>query len=85
MYKVEEASEVLHTELSGNILSVTIEKCPVIAYMKSLNQAPSPYYIEETRTLYKAIAEECDIEFVLDTYAEDGAAKFRFISKQASF
>ena len=78
VYEVEEASELLHTELSENSLTVTIDKSPVIEYMHSLNQKPSEYYIEQTRTLYKAIAEECNFKFALERYNEDGGAKFVF-------
>ncbi|MBQ4518001.1 MAG: hypothetical protein II997_05405 [Clostridia bacterium] len=77
-YEVEEASELLHTELTENKLMVTVDYSPVIAYMRSLNQEPSIYYIEETRTLYKTIAEECGLDFVLDYYEENGACRFMF-------
>lgn len=78
VYAVEESSEVLHTELSDGQLLVTVDHSPVIAYMKSLNQTPSKYYIEETRTLYRTIAESCGLNFTLLSYEEDGAAKLLF-------
>ena len=78
IYEVEEASEVLHAELDGDVLTFTIDKCPVIAFMRSLNQEPSKYYIEQTRTLYAAIAEAAGFKFELEYYNEDGAAKFKF-------
>ena len=78
LYETEEASELLHTELSENRLTVKIDKSPVIEYMHSLNQSPSEYYIEETRTLYKAIADECGYKFTLEYYNEDGGTKFVF-------
>jgi len=78
IYEVEEASDVLHTELTDNALTVTIDKSPVIEYMHSLNQVPSKYYIEETRTLYRAIAEQSGLDFELKYYKEDGAAQFTF-------
>ena len=78
IYAVEEASDVLHTELLDGCLSVTIDKSPVIEYMHKLNQQPSKYYIEETSTLYAVIAEECGFSFNLEYYQEDGAARFTF-------
>ena len=78
LYETEEASEVLHTELKENTLTVTIDKSPVIAYMRSLNQQPSKYYIEETRTLYAAIAKACDLKFTLVYYNDDGGTEFVF-------
>lgn len=55
-----------------------MDKCPVIEYMRSLNQEPSPYYIEQTCTLYAAIAEAAGFQFDLEYYNEDGATKFKF-------
>ena len=78
VYETEEASELLHTELLGNKLTVTIDKSPVIEYMHSLGQEPSEYYIEETRTLYATIAAECGLSFELEYYNEDGGTRFSF-------
>lgn len=81
VYETEEASELLHTELTEDRLTVTVDKSPVIEYMHSLNQEPSRYYIEETRTLYAAMADACDFGFTLEYYKEDGAAKFTFFKR----
>ena len=82
LYEVEEASEVLHTILTDNELCVVIDKSPVIEYMHSLNQKPSEYYIEETRTLYAAMANEAGLGFSLDKYNEEtGEAEYRFFVK----
>ena len=81
VYETEEASEVLHTELTDSQLIVTIDKSPVIEYMASLNQKPSKYYIEETRTVYAAIADGCDLGFELLYYNEDGGCSFRFFKR----
>ena len=81
VYDTEEAREYLHTDLSDNKLTIIIEKSPVIEYMQSLNQKPSEYYIEETRTLYAVIAKESNLIFELEYYNEDGAAKFTFSCK----
>jgi len=68
----------LHTALDDNSLTVTIDKSPAIEYMHSLNQEPSKYYAEETKTLYAAIADSSNLEYSLVYYKEDGAAKFTF-------
>ncbi len=81
IYKIEEAEDVLSTHLTENELIVTISKSPVIEYMHSLGQTPSKYYIEETRTLYSAIAKACDLGFEFEYYNDDGATKFRFFVK----
>ena len=78
VYETEEASELLKTELSDNTLTVTIEKSPVIEYAATLNQKLSEYYIEQTRTLYKAFADAAGLTFSLEYYNEDGGTKFVF-------
>ena len=82
LYEVEEASEVLHTELTDKELIVRIDKSPVIEYMHTLGKEPSKYYIEETRTLYAAMADEAGLGFSLDKYDEKtGEAEYRFFVK----
>ncbi len=78
IYEMEEASDVLSMELNDTVLCVTIEKSPVIEYMRSLNQEPSEYYIEETRTLYSVISKSCGFGFKLEYYNENGGTKFYF-------
>jgi hypothetical protein len=78
VYEKEEALDVLHCKLSEKELCVTIDKSPVIEYMHSLNQEPSKYYIEETRTLYSAIADACNLGFSLEYYNECGGTQFIF-------
>ena len=79
---IEEAVEVLHTELSDRELKVRIDRSPVIDYMHTLGKEPSEYYIEETRTLYAAMAEEAGLGFSLDKYDEEtGEAEYRFFLK----
>lgn len=46
--------------------------------MRSLGKEPSEYYIEETRTLYDEIANECGHVFDLEYYKDDGATRFSF-------
>ena len=82
LYEVEEAPEVLHTELSDTELKVRIDKSPVIEYMHTLGKEPSKYYVEETRTLYAVIAEEAGFGFSLDKYDDaSGEAEYRFFVK----
>lgn len=81
VYAVEEASEVLHTELTETKLTVDIDYCPAMAYMRSVNREPSPWYIEQTRTLYAAFAEGAGLDFKLDCFETDGKTRFHFIKK----
>ena len=81
IYEIEEASELLHTKLSDGKLTVEIDKSPVIEYMHTLGQEPSKYYVEQTRTLYAALAEFCGFEFDLEYYNADGGTKFVFSVK----
>ena len=79
IYLVEEAPEVLFTELTDTELRVRIEKSPVIEYMNTLGKRPSRYYVEETRTLYASMADEAGLGFSLDRYDDEtGEAEYRF-------
>ncbi|MBQ8605953.1 MAG: hypothetical protein IJ408_04385 [Clostridia bacterium] len=76
IYETEEASEVLTTRLSGDTLTVRISKSPAIEYLRSTGCEVCEYYIEQTRSLYKAIADEIGAEFILEYYDENGKAEF---------
>ena len=82
LYEVEEATELIHTELTDSELKVRIDRSPVIDYMHTLGKEPSVYYVEETRTLYDAMANEAGLGFSLDKYDEKtGEAEYRFFIK----
>ncbi len=81
VYEVEEAGDVLHTDLTENELTVSIDHCPGMAYMRSVNREPSPWYIEQTRALYAAFAEAAGLDFKLDYFEDDGKTCFHFIRK----
>lgn len=81
VYAAEEASEVLHTDLRDNELTVNIDYCPGMAYMRSINREPCKWYVEETRTLYAAFAEEAGLDFKLDYFEDSGKTCFHFIKR----
>ena len=82
IYTVEEASELLHTELTDGELRVRIDKSPVIEYMHTLGKEPSRHYREETATLYASMADEAGLGFSLDKYNDKtGEAEYRFFVK----
>jgi len=82
LYEIEEASELLHTSISENTLSVKVDRSPVIDFMHTLGKEPSDCYVEETRSVYSALAEASGFEFSLDEYDEKtGAASYRFYKK----
>lgn len=81
-YEVEEASHLIHTQLSDDSLEVTIDKCPAIEYMRSLGKEPGECFIEGTRTVYDEIARECGYGFSLEYYNGDGGARFTFTAKR---
>ena len=81
VYAAEEAEDVLHTDLTDTELTVRIDHCPAMAYMRSVNREPSPWYIEQTRTLYAVFAEEAGLDFRLDYFEDDGKTCFHFLKK----
>lgn len=79
IYEKEEWSEYLHTTLKENKLIIKIDKCPALAYMKSVNHVPSPWYKELTYTVYDVLAKMCDLKFSVISYnEEDGCAELVF-------
>lgn len=78
IYETEEASELLNCRLLGDTLTVEIEHSPAIAHLRSTGCEPCEYYVEQTRTLYKAIADSIGVTFTLEYYQESGKTKFRF-------
>ena len=75
-YETEEATDSLHTVLTDDKLTVTIDNCPAIAFMRTLGKEPSEYYVEETRTVYKTIADASGYSFTLEYYDENGGTRF---------
>ncbi len=82
IYKVEEAGDAVHTELTEGALSVEISWCPGVRYMKSIGHTPSKWYVELTRTVNEVIADMADLGFELLSYnPENGAASYRFFRR----
>jgi len=82
IFGIEKYSAFIKTELSENGLTVEIERCPAVEYMKSQNHTPSKWYRETTLTLYKVLAELAGYVFVPGYYEEsNGKAKFSFVKK----
>ena len=81
IYQTEEASDVLHITLKKGELKVCVDRCPGIAYMRSIGYDPSPWYGELTSTVNRVIAEMCGLGFEMISYDKDtGKAEYRFFS-----
>ena len=79
VYKKEEWSQYLCMEITSNMLTVTVEKCPAVMYMKSIGHTPSKWYKETVYTVYKTLANMCGLAFKVEYYDEkDGSTKFIF-------
>ena len=82
LYEKEEMPEVFHAELTDNDLTIVIDRCPAVTFMKEHNYTPSRWYIELTRTVNMVIADVLDLGFSLEYYnEEDGACKYRFFRR----
>lgn len=82
LYEEEEMPEVFHYELSDERLTITVDKCPGVTFMKEHGYTPSKWYIELTRTVNMVIADELDLGFSLEYYnEEDGACKYSFFRR----
>ena len=82
LYEDEEMPEVFHAELTEDSLTVTVDRCPAVTFMRSHGYEPSRWYIEMTRTVNMVIADELDLGFTLEYYnEEDGACKYRYFRR----
>jgi len=82
LYTVEEASDVLRCELTQDSLLVSISESPAIAHLRATGTEPCKYYIEQTRTLYSAMADSIGVSFNLDHYDDTGRAEFTFRTRK---
>lgn len=78
-YKNEHASEVVHTELTDDCLTVNVDYCPAEAYLRSVGVNPSPLYYLSTEVVMETLAKNSGYKFAMDHYdPTTGAAKYRF-------
>jgi hypothetical protein len=82
LYTVEEAEELLDCVLDGNTLTVKISESPAIRHLRATGTEPSVYYIEQTRTLYSAMADSLGLSFNLAYYDDTGKAEFSFKTRK---
>lgn len=79
IFEKEERLEFLRTKSEKDKLTITIEKCPAVTYMKSVGHQPSKWYRETTYTVYGELAKMCGFNFKVEYYNEqDGSSKFCF-------
>lgn len=77
IYEIEKKKENVNCKLEDGKLVVKVSECPGVIYMKSAGYEPSEWYIENTRTVNRVIAEESGYEFELISYDEsNGAAEY---------
>ena len=82
LYTVEEASDLLTCTLEDGKLSVKIAESPAIRHLRATGTEPCKYYIEQTRTLYAAMADSLGVSFNLDYYDDTGKAEFTFQTRR---
>ena len=82
LYKTEESLELVSLSLSENELSVKISESPAIRHLRATGTEPCKYYVEQTRTLYSAMADSLNLCFNLDYYDDSGKAEFRFTKRK---
>ena len=82
LYTVEEASDLLDCALEEGKLTVKIAESPAIRHLRATGTEPCKYYIEQTRTLYAAMADSLGVSFNLDYYDDTGKAEFTFQTRR---
>lgn len=76
LYRVEEAEALVKCVLDQDVLAVSIKESPAIRHLRSTGTEPCKHYIEQTRTLYSAMADSLDYSFDLNYYDDTGRAEF---------
>lgn len=78
----EEGAEV-HLELNDDALTVRVDACPAVTYMRAHGHRVSPLWRETTATVYRAICAGTDYDFELLEYDDEtGASVGRFSRRQ---
>lgn len=83
LYNEEGAIDALTIEKTDSELSVSIQHCPAVKFIKEVrNCTPHAAYEYCTSTVYQALADAAAIGFEMLSYdTETGAANFRFFTK----
>jgi len=81
-YEIEEVPEAVRFVETDNELCAIVSACPAVAFMKSVGQTPSKWYVQATSTVNEAIADELGWGFEMIAYDEaTGAAEYRFFRR----
>jgi len=79
IYRKEKAEDVLTTRMEKSILSVEIQYCPAIKFLKSKGCSVSPWFQYIQETIMEVLASDGRLTFVKEAYdPETGAARYRF-------
>ena len=82
IYEAEEASSVLHMDLTENELSVTTDSSPAVTAMKKAGYEQSVWNRLTAPVIYKRLAEKSGFLFEMQYYDEStGASHFRLYRK----
>lgn len=80
-YRAEKAPELVSCQLQDGSLHVTVKACPGIAFIREAGYEVSPWYSEESNTVYRTIAESAGLQYERISYdPATGAAKYRFFA-----
>ena len=80
-YRIERASERLHTELEGGTLKVKVDSDPVLDFMRKMNHTPSAYHRDRTETVLATVCEDAGLTFTMDYYDELGGTSYTICRK----
>ena len=79
-YEKEKALNVLKTELTDNMLIVTVSECPAVKHLRATGRKASPWYHYTTEVVMEVFAQKAGATFIMDAYDEQtGAAQYRFV------
>ncbi len=78
-YKLEKAEDALHIENDGKTLSVSIDYCPAVKFLKSIDKKVSDYFEYSTKSVMQTLADIGNLKFEFTSYdKETGKASYKF-------
>lgn len=78
-YQKEKATDALHTQLTEDGLTVTVDYCPAVKHLRATGREMSSWYRYTTEIVMEVLAQENGYGFTMESYdAQTGAAKYSF-------
>ena len=82
IYSIEEAPDVISSDMTENMLEVRISSCPAVTHMNRSGIEVSPLFYETTKTVYETLCEGTPFAFSLVSYNKENGASILLFSRK---